>query len=286
MSLYLEIPELHSAFPFRTFINDGWEIVYPHWHKEIEVIYCLTGTVKLGAFGEIFELAEGEIFFFPSGEPHFFLASPDSQRIVFQFDLRFFYEQNNLVTTDRTLLQLFDEAPNYSRDWPTSAQKEINQLLRAIFNCHEEKNEGWQYGVTGLLTQFIYALYQLAPKDDVKQSKVKENLKSRETLELLDQIFEYVEANFDSPITLEAAARQVGFSETYFSRFFKQKVGIPFSQYLKEYRIEQAKFLLATEHSPMSEIAAKAGFANVKTFHHVFKKTVGCAPLQYQKQLK
>ena len=90
MSLYLEIPELHSAFPFRTFINDGWEIVYPHWHKEIEVIYCLTGTVKLGAFGEIFELAEGEIFFFPSGEPHFFLASPDSKRIVFQFDLRFF----------------------------------------------------------------------------------------------------------------------------------------------------------------------------------------------------
>ncbi len=285
MSLYLEIPELHSAFPFRTFINDGWEIVYPHWHKEIEVIYCLTGTVKLGAFGEIFELAVGEIFFFPSGEPHFFLASPDSKRIVFQFDLRFFYEQNNLVTTDRTLLQLFDEAPNYSQDWPIAAQKNINHLLRTIFNCHEGKSEGWQYGVTGLLTQFIYALYQLAPKENVKQSTAKENLKSRETLELLDQIFEYVEANFDSPITLEAAARQVGFSETYFSRFFKQKVGLPFSQYLKEYRIEQAKFLLATEQLPMSEVAAKSGFANVKTFHHVFKKTVGCAPLQYQKHL-
>ena len=34
MSMYLEIPEFESDFRFRTFLNDGLTIVYPHVHKE------------------------------------------------------------------------------------------------------------------------------------------------------------------------------------------------------------------------------------------------------------
>lgn len=38
MSNYLEIPGFEDLIPFRTFLNDGMTIVYPHWHKEIEII--------------------------------------------------------------------------------------------------------------------------------------------------------------------------------------------------------------------------------------------------------
>ncbi len=64
MSLYLEIPEINPLFPFKTFTNEGWSITYPHWHKEIEFIYCLEGTVRLGVDDEIIQMHVDEIYFF------------------------------------------------------------------------------------------------------------------------------------------------------------------------------------------------------------------------------
>lgn len=57
-------------------------------------------------------------------------------------------------------------------------------------------------------------------------------------------------------------------------------------QFLTEYRIKQAKFILSTEKLPMSEVAEKSGFSSVKTFHHVFKSEVGISPLKYQKSIQ
>ena len=72
MSMYLEIPEFESDFRFRTFLNDGLTIVYPHVHKEIELIYAKRGKVNIGVADEIIELEEGELYIFASGQPHYF----------------------------------------------------------------------------------------------------------------------------------------------------------------------------------------------------------------------
>ena len=103
MSLYLEIPEINPLFPFKTFTNEGWSITYPHWHKEIEFIYCLEGTVRLGVDDEIIQMHEDEIYFFSSGEPHFFLSSPNSERIVYQFDIKIFIGLVNISPNDSPL---------------------------------------------------------------------------------------------------------------------------------------------------------------------------------------
>lgn len=73
MSMYLEIPEFESEFRFRTFLNDGLTIVYPHVHKEIEIIYAKRGTVNIGVDDTIIELKEGDLYLFPAGSPTTFL---------------------------------------------------------------------------------------------------------------------------------------------------------------------------------------------------------------------
>ena len=65
---YLEIPDLDVKFPFRCFSDDGRGLVYPHWHKEIEVIYVVEGTIKIGVNDALLSVNEGEIYFFDSGE--------------------------------------------------------------------------------------------------------------------------------------------------------------------------------------------------------------------------
>ncbi|WP_242596105.1 hypothetical protein [Enterococcus plantarum] len=50
-----------------------------------------------------------------------------------------------------------------------------------------------------------------------------------------------------------------------------------------EDRLNQAKFILANEKVPKTEVAEKSGFANGKTCHDVFKEQVGISLLNYQK---
>ncbi|RRJ66018.1 AraC family transcriptional regulator [Paenibacillus oralis] len=285
MSNYLEIPEFEDSIPFRTFLNDGMTIVYPHWHKEIEIIYSRKGKVNIGIDEDIVQLEEGEIFFFPSGEAHYFLASPDSERYVFQFNLKLF-DEKILRASEDSLLSLFESGEPHSRNWPKTLARKATELLVHLYGIEESKPAGMNYLTLGYLYQLIGEFYLHLPRRKERKAPVKRSaIQHKETLDLLNQVFEYVEDRYREVIAVEDVAKFVGFSPYYFTRFFKTNTGQTFMQFLTEYRINQAKFILANEMIPMVEVAEKAGFASVKTFHHVFKEAVGQSPLQYRKNL-
>ena len=285
MSMYLEIPEFESEFRFRTFLNDGLTIVYPHVHKEIEIIYAKRGTVNIGVDDTIIELEEGDLYLFSSGQPHYFLASPESERYVYQFDMKLF-EEPLLRENEVSLMTLFEEGEPHSKNWPTSFTEKITGLLIELYQLEEENVIGKRYLTLGLLYQLIGECYQSLPKRKQAVNPLKRTAAQyKETLQRLNDVFEYIESHYQEVLTMEDTARHVGFSPHYFTRFFKTNTGKTFMQFLTEYRINQAKFILANEKIPMAEVAEKAGFASVKTFHHVFKEAVGQSPLQYQKQL-
>lgn len=90
MAIYLEMPDLDTAFPFRMLMNDGDILTTPHWHREVELIYVTKGTIALGIDDVPYKLSEGEIAFISGGLIHYVLASPGSERLVYQFDLPYF----------------------------------------------------------------------------------------------------------------------------------------------------------------------------------------------------
>ena len=285
MSLYLEIPELNKQFPYRMLCNDGMVIVYPHWHKEVEIIYANRGKVNIGLNQQIIELQEGEIIYFASGEPHYFLASPDSERYVYQFDLKLF-DEVFLRTNEKPLASLLGKGEHLSRFWPPELQATVIDLLLELHRFEFTHPAGENYLVLSCLYQLIGQWYEKLPqKETSDNSRTLPALQRKESLERLDKIFEYIESNYQEEITIEKVADYIGFSPYYFTRFFKKNTGQTFMQFLTEYRLNQAKFILANEKLPMAEVAEKAGFSSVKTFHHVFKEAVGQSPLQYQKRL-
>lgn len=287
MSVYLEMPEFEDKLLFRSFINDGMTLVYPHWHKEIEIIYSIRGTVHIGVGDEIVHVSEGEIYFFASGEPHYFLASPDSERIVYQFDLSILDEQKLKAPNDISLTELFERGQKHSSNWSKSLILEVRNLLHQLFDEDEKNNGGKNYAIMSLLFQLISLFYRRLPQSQttIKKGAKASTIKYKENLEHLDKIFTYVENHYEESITLEDVAKFSGFSSYYFTRFFKANTGTTFMSFLTEYRINQAKFILANENVPMVEVAEKSGFASVKTFHHVFKEQVGISPLKYRKTL-
>ncbi|WP_207696245.1 hypothetical protein DOK67_0002022 [Enterococcus sp. DIV0212c] len=287
MSVYLERPEFEENILFRAFINDGMTIVYPHWHKEIEIIYSIRGTVNIGVGDEIVHVSEGELYFFASGEPHYFLASPDSERIVYQFDLNIFDEINLKSADDCSLIELFETREKHSSKWSKSLVLDMKTVLQQLFEEYTNNNQGKNYALFSLLFQLVTTFYRRLPQTqtEVKKGAKSSTIKYKENLEHLDKIFTYVENHYEESITLEEIAKYSGFSSYYFTRFFKANTGTTFMSFLTEYRINQAKFILANEKVPMIEVAEKSGFASVKTFHHVFKEQVGISPLKYQKSI-
>lgn len=287
MSLYLEMPEWPLSFPFRAFKNAGEIIVSPHWHKEIEIIYVVNGSVNIGYNDQIIQVHEGEVFVFGSGESHYFLASPGSNRLVFQFDLLLFRDSLFKDRGQAELSKYFEKAENHSIHWPVPVKEQVISCLDNLYKEMKTLSVGYEYAMLSELLKLMSIYYRDIPEKRIDQTGISfvEAAKNRETLERLNQIFIYIEDHYGEVITLEDVAKFIGFSPYYFSRFFKKNTGQTFMQFLTDYRINQAKYILSHEKIPMIEVAEKAGFQSVKTFHHVFKEEVGLSPLKYQKSI-
>ncbi|MFW7432812.1 AraC family transcriptional regulator [Vagococcus carniphilus] len=287
MSLYLEIPEWPLSFPFRTFENVGEIIVPPHWHKEIEMIFVTKGSVNIGYDGQIIQVHEGEIFVFGSGESHYFVASPGSNRLVFQFDLNLFRDSLFKDTGHMELVKLFEKAENHSVNWPYEVKEKVIACLGDLFEEMKYLKIGYEHAMISSLLKLMTIYYREIPAKEEKQESVNftEALNNHDTLERLNEIFIYIENHYSEGITLDEIAGVVGFSPYYFARFFKKNTGQTFMQFLTDYRINQAKYILSHEKIPMIEVAEKSGFNSVKTFHHVFKEQVGVSPLKFHKSI-
>ena len=83
---------------------------------------------------------------------------------------------------------------------------------------------------------------------------------------------------------LEDAAREVGLHPTYFSKLFKEEMGISFTDYLSKVRVEAAKLLMRSDYS-LAEISQMVGFNDQSYFTKVFKKHTGESPHRWRTQM-
>lgn len=94
---------------------------------------------------------------------------------------------------------------------------------------------------------------------------------------------QYIQGNYDKQITLEDVGNEVDLSSAYLSNIFKKEVGINFSDYLINCRIEAAKELLKSTNISIGLISEKVGYKDQKHFSKMFFKVVGLKPSVYRK---
>lgn len=98
----------------------------------------------------------------------------------------------------------------------------------------------------------------------------------------IEKAFEYMNNNYDKPITLGEVARLVSMTEVSFSRFIKKRTGNTFIDSLNEIRLGHAsRMLIDTTHS-ISEISYHCGFNNISNFNRIFKKKKTCTPKEFR----
>ena len=102
---------------------------------------------------------------------------------------------------------------------------------------------------------------------------------------LIEQIVSYIGENYQKNINLATVSNHYNLNYSYFSRIFKDSVGISFSQYLLKIRMEKAKELLSGDTElKISDIATLVGYSgnNIQNFTRAFKKYFGKSPKNFK----
>ena len=98
------------------------------------------------------------------------------------------------------------------------------------------------------------------------------------------QLIEFIEANLDQPLTLDAMAGQIGLSPLYLARAFKAAVGQSPHQYVLARRIERAKELLRNTEMPIIDVALSVGFSSQSHLSHWMIRHSGVSPGVYRRR--
>ncbi|MGO4496809.1 helix-turn-helix domain-containing protein [Paenibacillus sp. 2RAB27] len=104
-------------------------------------------------------------------------------------------------------------------------------------------------------------------------------------LNIADRLMRMIHEQYDQEMTLESCASALNFHPVYLSRVFKKEIGVSFSDYLSEYRMNMAKVMLETTNLKISEIGEKLQYKNISAFIRTFRKTFGMTPGSYRELL-
>jgi transcriptional regulator GlxA family with amidase domain len=98
----------------------------------------------------------------------------------------------------------------------------------------------------------------------------------------IEKVFQYMNDNYNKPITLAEVAKIANMPEASFSRFIKKRTGSTFINSLNEIRLGNASRMLIESTHSIAEIAYDCGFNNISNFNRIFKKKKSCTPKEFR----
>ncbi|NMD37177.1 MAG: helix-turn-helix transcriptional regulator [Christensenellaceae bacterium] len=142
---------------------------------------------------------------------------------------------------------------------------------------------------TQMLTETLYFFEDLNDVDEKFIMKITIKLcNSLKSITIKTNSIDFVCESISKDCSLHYSqpllAESLGISSPYFSKLFKQKTGMLFSDYLNEKRIELAKTkLLNNSELTVKKIGEDCGFQSPSYFIYVFKKLTNVTPNEYRK---
>jgi len=258
--------------------NSWW-----HFHSEIELIGFHQGSGLQFVGDNISRFEAGDVVMVGSNIPHCWrydeatgsdrTAEPYSTAVHFNPEL--LGEVFMKLPEMAGLNQLIDQSTRGLRLRGKGAKCVLDQLAAV----HDAA------GIFRLITllQCLATFSDLQPKAQPLSSVGFDYQINRMDEERINKIYSYSFAHFGQPITLEDVADLVGLSRTSFCRFFKQRTGRTYIQFLTEIRIGYVcRQLVEKPQRSVKELCYTSGFRNFSSFHDSFRQITGMSPKMYQ----
>ena len=95
---------------------------------------------------------------------------------------------------------------------------------------------------------------------------------------LVNKTCDYLKINMQNKLTLKGVADKMGTNRNKLAESFKDELGIGVFEYLREERLEKAKYLLCNTNTRVQCIALEVGYAGCAHFSTAYRKKFGVSP--------
>lgn len=114
------------------------------------------------------------------------------------------------------------------------------------------------------------------------QSAENEDMDHLKIPTVASEIASFMEAHYQDDLSLQSVAGEMGYSEVYFCRLFKNCFDKTFIMYLNDLRMAKAQELLRDISINIKEISERVGYRDANYFTRIFKKKMGMTPSEYR----
>lgn len=246
-----------------------------HYHPEYEIVFVRKGSGKLHIGEHLKNYEEGELVFIGPDLPHTgfgYGVIGEHEEIVVQLRKDFLGEEFMQKPELLHIRELFERAKQ-GLSFQGKARKIVSAKLQKMLSLsHFEK-----------LVELLNILHTLATTTEfsVLNTADKRFDFNHKDEDRINRVYEYVEQNFQKSIDIQAVADLANLTVPSFCRYFKKITHITYTDFVNEYRINQACRLLF-ENKPIADICFEVGFNNISHFNKTFKQLKGVSPREYK----
>ncbi|GMQ57025.1 helix-turn-helix domain-containing protein [Vallitalea sediminicola] len=274
MNTKFEIIKHSGNLPFSIFLHESKRVYPMNWHKEIEILFVLKGSVRVKIRDNSYVVHQDNIILINSYEMHEITPlGEDIIILVFQLD-PYFYQKYYQGFTE---IIFHMNSTMLNKDANTYNTIKENLVIMMWYRLNKENT----YQIK-LLKQSL-ALVELLLRNFQKTMVNDRNHNDRSQQRLIS-IIENINKNYNKKLTLSQIAEQEYISIHYLSKFFKTKVGIGFNKYLNLFRLNKSMNDLLNSNKMIIDIALEHGFSSVKAYTKLFKETYKETPSSFRKK--
>lgn len=169
------------------------------------------------------------------------------------------------------------QATDFSKTCPVINQTpdgaSIQEKILEIYD-----NRGNEYTNAVEMTGVLYTLLAIYMQNATKKTD------ANTAQSYVQKAIEFITSNYSYPITIEDIASYVGLSRSHLFRSFETVLGQSPKEYLTEFRMKQACYLLEHTSLSITAIANSLGFDNSLYFSKIFHKEIGTSPKIWRKK--
>jgi AraC-like DNA-binding protein len=279
-TLLREITPLTQSDCFTIFSRVKSEFDFPlHYHEEFELNFIQNAKNARRVIGDhIEDIDEQELVLVGSNLQHAWFThhckGREIREITIQFHKDLFDEKllrRNQLSFIRTMLEKSLRGILFSKET-------TQQLAPRIMELNQMQGFDSVLELMSILHDLSISRNMRILSDASFNNTEQYNYNSRR----IEKTLEYMNQNFDKPITLNEVARLANMSDAAFSRFFKQRTGNTFIDSLTEIRLGHASRMLIDTTQSIAEVAYHCGFNNISNFNRIFKKKKSCTPKDFR----
>jgi AraC-like DNA-binding protein/quercetin dioxygenase-like cupin family protein len=274
-------PIFGSSFTIREFTDlDPVYKPFWHFHPEYEIVYISKGKGKRHIGNHISYYEDGDLIFLGPNLPHLGFTEghfKDQVEVVLQMKEDFLGKGFLQAPEMRDIQHLFERSRK-GLIFKGKTREQTGQRLREMVRMDPFER------VLALL-QVLQFLASTDECDSLNADGFALEVQAQH-LDRMQEVYHYVEANFQQEVSLEEAAKRTNMTVPAFCRYFKRITGKTFTHLVNEVRIAHACRLLNDEHLSIAAVSFDSGFNNLSHFNKQFKLVVGTSPRAFRHNLK